>query len=269
MFIVKFFESMFTNGLKGNTAPSFLPAYILAWCYVNSSFLVYFLAANGDVNKKISAAIDAESINMFFPIIVALLIIVVVPWMRNIGLAAREGADYYTQKLLDKWEVKSYKTAAEYEYVFDLLKQAKADAQNAQLEINDLTQKFKREEEDLTSYNKKCVDKIDELNGVIDKLQNDVKEYDDLMPRNKFLLEYVETLGKMREELERQAIRGFHSSLNRESSKKELNELLLRQNDKLNKMDIIFNDNNNDFEKLKAKVASININKLRETLSTD
>lgn len=157
MFFVKFFESLFANGLKDKSGPSIFPAYLLSWSYVNFEFCKVFVTTSGELSVKASQAFNLD-VSMFSPIVWAVVIVVVAPWMKNIGLTARELSDYLTQSLLQKMKIKSYKTAEQYEQIHGLLVSAKESGQSAQTEL--ATLKSQQEE-----VGREHLLKLEELKG--------------------------------------------------------------------------------------------------------
>ena len=116
MFITKLLEKIFTNSLKDKQGPSFLFTYIISWLMVNIEYSLKFLSIDGNLAHKIKTFTVLESTNptYLYPLVLAILIIFIKPWLNNFGLLAKEGADKATQKILEHFKIHSYRTEKEF-----------------------------------------------------------------------------------------------------------------------------------------------------------
>lgn len=108
MFLDKFLENIFSNSLKDKQGPSFVYIYILTWLVINYPYTLAFLSATGGIGSNFSALNTVEeSLYWWGPAFWGLLILVIKPWLNNIGLLARELSDKVTQKGLRALNIKN------------------------------------------------------------------------------------------------------------------------------------------------------------------
>jgi len=118
MFIVKFLENIFANSLKDKPGPSFAYTYLLVWLVINYQLVIKIIATKGGLVDQAVAFEKEIQLALFLPSLwVTFVIIIVKPWLNNIGLVARESSDKATQHLLKYFKVKSYRTEEEFQAV--------------------------------------------------------------------------------------------------------------------------------------------------------
>ncbi|NRA49409.1 MAG: hypothetical protein HRU12_09780 [Phaeodactylibacter sp.] len=140
MFFVKFLENIFSNSLKDKPGPSFAYIYIFAWLMMNYLYPFAFLSTKGEISSKFLAIIAVKkSIVWWEPAGWAFLIIILKPWLNNLGLLARETSDKATQKVLRALNIKKYRTEEEFELVTSELESTKSQGRDLKTTIDQLT----------------------------------------------------------------------------------------------------------------------------------
>ncbi len=234
MFITKFLENIFSNSLKDKPGPSFAYAYFLSWIICNYEYPLEFLSTQGELATKITAMKGMEDIHpsYWWPVAIALAIVVFKPLLNNIGVLSREGFDKLTQHLLKTLNIKSYRTEKEYKalmvtnedlltkntkYIEEVsasskvkgeldakLREAEEELVNLRLE-ND---KFKKDNEQLLADISKLETGIQDCHSEIKMLSNDKSDYESALREKLALIEGLQDdnsslKGKYEAELEK------------------------------------------------------------------
>lgn len=182
MFVLKFLENIFSNSLKDKPGPSFAYAYLLSWAIINWEYPIKFLSKNGNLSEKVAALSSlSSSPSYLWPVSMALLVVLIKPWLNNLGLLAREYSDKSTQTILMKLNIKSYRTEEEFQAVISIneLKTTENTKLKAELDkaLEELSKIKSNSRDGLLQLSKK-VQELDEISIRENNLKLTNEEYE-------------------------------------------------------------------------------------------